>query len=243
MKGKGSMSLLRQNPLTKEWVIMATDRAKRPDQLRRSQKRKPHHAHDVTCPFCPGNEHLTPPEQLRISATEGEGWKLRIVPNKFPALSIHALPTWKIRRTHRSIEGAGVHDVIIETPNHSLTTALLSQEQLITVLRTYKDWFNKLSEDPRVAHVTIFKNHGPGAGSSLAHPHSQFIASPVVSSLLRARFYEALRHWDEFGECLFCEVLRDEIQNEKRVVVWSNDFVAFEPFASISPFLTAPQFW
>lgn len=232
------MSELRQNPITKEWVIMATDRAKRPNEFAQSRSKHERKLHDEHCPFCPGNEHMTPPEEMRIPATEGEGWKLRIVPNKFPALSPQSFPEWTIHRTLRSVRGSGSHDVIIESPDHSHCGALLPLENLITVLRTYRSWFKNLSENPQIAHVTIFKNHGAGAGTSLEHPHSQIIASPVVSSPLRARFYEAMRHWDEYGECVFCRTLHDELDDDRRIVFSGHEFVAFEPFAARSPFLT-----
>jgi len=232
------MSELRQNPMTKEWVIMAADRAKRPNEFGHVHKKHERKVHDELCPFCPGNEHMTPPEVVRIPATEGEGWKLRIVPNKFPALFPECFPAWTIQRTLRSVKGSGAHEVIIESPDHSLCGALLPFENLITVLRTYRERFKQLSENPHIAHVTIFKNHGAGAGTSLEHPHSQVIASPVVSSPLRARFYEAMRHWDEFGECVFCQTLRDELDEDKRIVFNGHEFVAFEPFAARSPFLT-----
>ena len=232
------MSQLRQSPLTKEWVIMAAERGKPPDQMRIKKERTAPKAYESTCPFCPGNEQMTPAELQRVSAPGGQGWQLRVVPNKYPVLSLEALPNRVIRRTHRSIDGAGAQEVIIETPNHSLTTALLSEDQVLTILRSYRDCFIRLSEDSRIAQVTIFKNHGPIAGASLQHPHSQVIAGPVVSSQLRATYQAALNHWDEFGECVFCAILKDELDGEKRIVVWGDAFVAFEPFASVRPFVT-----
>jgi len=231
------MPELRQNRFTKEWVIMATERAKRPEELRvQRDPRPPLPTYSPTCPFCPGNEHMAPPPIAEIPGHDP--WQVRVVPNKFPALSRDVEPKRKIVRSRRSMIGFGMHDVIVETPDHSLTTALLPVENIVQILRCYRQRFAEVSADPRIAHVTIFKNHGVGAGTSLEHPHSQLIATPVISSQVRHRLYEALRHYDEFGECMFCQALQEELEEPTRVVVASERFVVVEPFASASPFAT-----
>ena len=231
------MPELRQNRYTKEWVVLATERAKRPEELKAHAEKKALPHFSPTCPFCPGNEKLAPPATLTVGADEGK-WKLRVVPNKFAALSRDGDPTWKIERAHRSMNGVGIHDVVVETPDHSLTTAQLPDEQVAEILRAYKRRFEEMSADPRVAHVNIFKNHGVAAGTSLEHPHSQIIATPVISQHVRSRMFEALRHFDEWGECIFCANMNQEIEEDKRIVVNSRHFVAMEPFASPSPFYT-----
>ena len=193
------MPELRQNFFTKEWVIIATERAKRPEDL------ATHHPPTVvapfvaTCPFCPGNEDKTPPELLRMPVDPVEPWTVRVVPNKFAALSPTLQPTRTIHRSRRSVAGFGVHDVIIETPDHSQVTALLSQQHVAGILRAYKSRHDALSHDSRIAQVTIFKNHGKDAGTSLEHPHSQLIATPIISNQVRQRLQQALRHYDEYG--------------------------------------------
>jgi UDPglucose--hexose-1-phosphate uridylyltransferase len=228
---------LRQNRFTKEWVIMATERAKRPEEMRVKREARPLAHYVETCPFCPGNEHLAPPEILRFSQP-GRGWTVRVVPNKYAALTREGVPEWKIERSRRTIRGVGIHDVIVETPDHALTTALLSPEAVQTILECYRQRFRAVSDDPRVAHITIFKNHGVAAGTSLEHPHSQMIGTPVISSQVRQRLYEALRHFDEFGECIFCCMMGEELVENKRVVLTSEHFVVVEPFASATPFAT-----
>ncbi len=230
------MPELRQNRYTKEWVVLATERARRPEELVQKRERRVLPSYSETCPFCPGNEKLAPPAILAIPAS-GD-WRLRVVPNKFAALSREGEPTWKIERAHRRINGVGLHDVIIEGRDHSLTTAQLPLEQVLEVVRVYKRRFDEVSADPRVAHVTIFKNHGITAGTSLEHPHSQMIATPVISQHLRTRMFEALRHFDEYGECIFCNSIAQEMEEQTRTVLTSRHFVAIEPFASPSPFYT-----
>jgi UDPglucose--hexose-1-phosphate uridylyltransferase len=229
---------LRQNRFTKEWVIMATERAKRPEEMRVKHDPRPALAHYVeTCPFCPGNEHLAPPEIVRFSKPDGH-WAVRVVPNKYAALTREGQPEWKIERSRRTIRGVGIHDVIIETPDHALNTALLSPPQVETILECYRQRFRTVSEDPRVAHITIFKNAGVAAGTSLEHPHSQMIGTPVISSQVRQRLYEALRHFDEFGECMFCSMIEEETRENTRLVLAGEHFVVIEPFASAIPFAT-----
>jgi UDPglucose--hexose-1-phosphate uridylyltransferase len=230
------MPELRQNRFTKEWVIIATERAKRPEELKAQRERKQTASYVASCPFCPGNEAMAPPEVMHI-AMNGD-WKVRVVPNKFAALAREGELWRRIERSHRTMSGVGIHDVIVETPDHAMSTALLPLQDVEHILSAYRLRFHEVSQDRRIAHVTIFKNHGLGAGASLEHAHSQLIATPVISSQVRGRLHEALRHYDEFGECIFCEVMAEEVHEQTRVVVETAHFVALEPFASPSPFNT-----
>ena len=232
------MPELRQNRFTKEWVIIATERAKRPKDM--VVPRAPHTlpSFDPQCPFCPGNEKSTPPEVLRVTAASNGQWLVRVVPNKFAALQPDVTPRRVVERSHRTVEGFGFHEVIIETPDHAQATALMADQQVASVLRVLKARCTDLSLDSRVANVIIFKNHGADAGTSLEHPHCQVIATPVISSQVRSRLYEALRHYDEFGECIFCSAVQEELQDRSRLIVTSDHFVALEPFASYTPFCT-----
>lgn len=231
------MPELRQNFFTKEWVVIATERAKRPEQL---IVHRPHRAltsYSANCPFCPGNEDQTPPELLRLPNGDGS-WKIRVVPNKFAALVREVPPTRTVHRSRRTIQGFGVHDVIVETTDHSQAMALMSDVHVTDVLRIYKARYDELSLDPRIAHVTIFKNHGVDAGTSLEHPHSQLIAAPVISYQVRQRFSEALRHHDDFGVCMFCQMIEEELEMNERMVLVTEHFVGLQPFASPTPFCT-----
>ncbi len=230
------MPELRQNRFNKEWVIIATERARRPEELRLKRQRPvlPHYSEK--CPFCPGNEHLAPPEVCRIDGA-GE-WRIRVVPNKFPALNRDGEPERTVVGSHRTMVGIGIHDVIIESRDHASTTALLDDSHVADILACYRRRYIALRKDPRVVHITIFKNHGIDAGTSLEHPHSQLIATPVTSHQVRSRLWEALRHYDEYGECIFCRALQEEFEAGERIVDASANFVALAPFASSTPFAT-----
>ena len=218
------MSELRQNFATKEWVVIATERARRPEEMARHSERKPAAPFVANCPFCPGNEKLTPPEIMRIPTSLEVPWHARVIPNKFAALSRDVQPTRTVHRSRRSVNGFGVHDVIVETPDHSQVMALMSDSYVTEILRIYKSRYDALSLDPRIALITIFKNHGIDAGTSLEHPHSQIIATPVISLQVRERFQQALRHFDDFGECMFCQMLEEELQEQTRIVSVSETF-------------------
>jgi UDPglucose--hexose-1-phosphate uridylyltransferase len=228
------MPEFRQNPITKEWVIIATERARRPHEFAAKEKPKAIPSYVATCPFCPGNEHMTPPESYRDG--DGSGWQVRVTPNKFSALALEGARWRHCEGLKRSAAGVGIHEVIVETPDHSLTTALMPLDQVERILRCYKQRYYAITEDPRIELITVFKNHGASAGTSLEHPHSQLIATPIISSQVRSRMEEALRYFDEAGECIFCRLMVEELGDQKRIVAENGHFVAFVPYASLSPF-------
>jgi UDPglucose--hexose-1-phosphate uridylyltransferase len=228
------MPELRHNVITREWVIIASERAKRPDQFARKGEKKPLPSYDPGCPFCPGNEAMTPPETYRVPGTTG--WRVRVTPNKFAALAYEGERRRTIKGIRRMVTGVGIHEVIIETPEHGKATALLQDRDVETTIQTYLHRFRYASADPRVEQVTIFKNYGEQAGTSLEHPHSQMIATPIITTQLRDRLAHALEHFDEYGECIFCRVLQQELQEGVRVVLETEHFVSFVQFATLTPF-------
>jgi UDPglucose--hexose-1-phosphate uridylyltransferase len=229
------MPELRHNVLTREWVIIATERAKRPHEFaRKDGGKRVNPPYVESCPFCPGNEQMTPPATL-VVPNDGS-WKVRVTPNKFAALSYEGERHRTIEGIRRTVSGVGVHEVIIESPDHSKSTALLEDSQVETLIDAYLNRFNFASQDPRVEQVTIFKNHGLAAGTSLEHPHSQIIGSPMITAQIRDRMINALHHFDEYGECIFCRVLEMELKEQTRVVMETEHFVTFVQFAALSPF-------
>jgi UDPglucose--hexose-1-phosphate uridylyltransferase len=232
------MPELRQNFFSKEWVIIATERAKRPEDLVAKRAVEPVPAFVESCAFCPGNEDKATHEIMRLPGNPSEAWSVRVVPNKFAALSSELQPTRSLQHLRRRIEGFGFHEVIVDGPDHSRSMALLTDANVADVLRVYQERYNSLSMDARVNHITIFKNHGADAGASQQHPHSQLIATPVIPSQVRQRLFEALRHYDDVGECMFCHMVEREIEDQTRIVLKSEHFVVMEVFASATPFAT-----
>jgi UDPglucose--hexose-1-phosphate uridylyltransferase len=216
---------------------MATERAARPDQFVRPKEQSgPLPAYDPTCPFCPGNEHLSLLDTERIRAEST--WKIRAVPNKFPALSSTGERVRKVEGINRSMSGVGIQEVIIEHPRHDVSIATLSLPDVASILTMYRMRYAVIRKDPRVEAVVIFKNHGERAGTSIVHPHSQIAATPIVPSQIRARIEEAIRFLDDTGECLFCRTIQEEMAAGARVIVEGEHFVAFHPYAALSPFHT-----
>lgn len=237
------MSELRQNRATKNWIIIASERARRPDDFRCLDESEPEPEHDPSCPFCTGNEFMTPPEVMAVrpsdSRADGPGWSLRVVPNKFAALE----PTGELTRREerdffRKMDGVGRHEVIIESPVHNETIGTMTQKRVEQILLAYRERYLRISEDGNYQHVTIFRNNGERAGTSLAHPHSQLIATPIVPSQTRQVLEEAMRYYDDRGSCVYCDMITEEVAAKKRIVLQDDDFVVFEPFASRMPFET-----
>jgi UDPglucose--hexose-1-phosphate uridylyltransferase len=231
------MTELRQNAITREWVIIASERSRKPDDF--SQETTcwvTHPTYRPDCPFCLGNENMTGPEVYRLG--DDIGWRVRAVLNKYPALSPEGDRIRTNNNLFRSVSGVGFHEVIIEHQRHDLTTALFSIADIVNILRVYRQRYSDLRTDPRIATIVIFKNHGAGAGTSLEHPHSQLAATPIVPYEVRFRMQEALRYFDDTGQCIVCQILADELAAGDRIIFASEHFVSFIPYAALSPFHT-----
>jgi UDPglucose--hexose-1-phosphate uridylyltransferase len=235
--------MLRYDVTTNDWVIFSPARAMRPEEFGRRETHSLLAAPaGYRCPFCPGNEDLASQEIAAIrdgGPTNGAGWKVRVIPNAYPAL--------RIEEDHRRLEegrlfrqmgGCGAHEVIIDSPDHNIVPASMSVDQLSLILRVMRDRFNDLMRDPRFQSIVIFKNYGPTAGTSLSHPHSQLIATPVTPRTVRQKLAIAQQYFDETGDCLYCALLSDELADGKRVLAQNSHFAAILPYASHVPFET-----
>ncbi len=233
------MPKLRQDPTTKEWVIFATERAKRPHDFVKHRSPRGVEKSAAACPFCPENEALTPAEIMALSRDGSARWSVRVVPNKFAALVPDGLTEHRqIGNFYRELEGVGAHEVIIETPEHDQTPAFMPESQILDVLRAYQERYRALREKPWAKLILIFRNHGEAAGTSLEHPHSQVIATPVVPKDVRRKYEVATTHYDDTGRCLYCDVLQEEIALGERIVLDTDRFVVFHPYAARFPFET-----
>jgi UDPglucose--hexose-1-phosphate uridylyltransferase len=233
------MPEIRQNIISRQWVIIATDRARRPDEFRQEASvRVELPAYVPTCPFCPKNEKLTPLETYRTPPGEplSPGWRVRAVPNKFAALAAEGELVRMNVGLKRTISGVGQHEVIIESPDHSATLARMDDAEVEQVIAAYLARARSVLEDSRVEHVTLFKNHGPAAGTSLEHPHAQLVGTPIIPHEVRDRLETALGFYDDTGRCIFCATLEDEREEAIRIVDENDHFAAFVPFAALSPF-------
>ncbi len=229
------MPELRHDPIQRRWVIIATERARRPSDFVIE--------HDnfgsAKCPFCEGSEASTPPEiQAFRNGTlpNSPGWKVRVVPNKFPALRIEGELERAAVGQYDRMNGIGAHEVIIENPAHEKDISDHSIEDLTEILKMYRERLIDLQRDPRFRYVLIFRNRGSVAGASLAHPHTQIIATPITPRTVANELQSARDHYNVKERCIFCDIIAQELQAHSRIVAADPDFVSWCPYASRFPF-------
>ncbi len=229
---------LRKDPIVGRWVIVARSRARRPHDFDTTPTRR----RTGFCPFCEGHEDKTPDEIIAYrkpgSPANGEGWRVRVVPNKFPALEIEGDLNKRGEGIYDMMRGVGAHEVVIECPQHLVSSSELSEEQLREVLWVYRDRLVDLKKDPRLVYGMIFKNVGAAAGASLQHTHSQLIVTPIVPINVWEEMTGSLEFYNYRGRCVYCDMIQQELATEKRIVLDSPGFLAFCPFASRFPFET-----
>jgi len=231
------LSEIRKDYVTDTWVVISEERAKRPRDFVR-----PHApVREGTCVFCEGNERLTPPEIYafrRVSTIpDGPGWWIRTVPNKFPALRIEGKLEKNSRSVFTDITGIGCHEVVIESPEHSKPIALQSHSQVRELIQMYRERVTDLSRDRRFKYILVFENHGSEAGASIEHPHSQIIATPMIPVYVASELRGAENYFTDMGgDCIYDSIIREEIQQAKRVVFDNNSFICIAPFASKYPY-------
>ncbi|HHX95474.1 MAG TPA: galactose-1-phosphate uridylyltransferase [Clostridia bacterium] len=232
------MPELRQDPLTDTWVIIASERSKRPSDFASKKEEK---KDSGSCPFCLGNEHMTPPEILAYrerGTPNTDGWSLRVIPNKFAALQNEGQADKDTIGLYEKMHGVGAHEVIVETPDHNRPLGEESEEHIFGILKAWQSRYLDLKKDPRIQYTQLFKNHGAVAGASLSHPHSQLIATPLVPKNVIEELEGIERFYKKEGKCYFCESVEFEKKDRARIVAENNAFIAFCPYAARFPFET-----
>ncbi|MEW5993650.1 MAG: galactose-1-phosphate uridylyltransferase [Candidatus Zixiibacteriota bacterium] len=232
------MPELRKDPVIGRWVIIATDRARRPNSfapVTRSESPR-------LCPFCQGHEDSTPPEILayRRPGTEPNkpGWTLRVFPNKYPALMVEGSLTREPHGLYDKMNGIGAHEVIIETEHHARDMVEMSDDEVRNVFWAYRERMMDLERDQRLQYIVVFKNHGEAAGASLEHSHSQLIATPIIPKRVIEELNGARRYFDFKERCVFCDIIYEELKDKERIVRDYDSFLAVQPFAPRFPFET-----
>ncbi len=228
---------LRQNIMTRQWVIYAPVRGERPEDFQDSHTtRRELPTYDPLCPFCPGNEDKLPTIIAAEQVDDEYGWQTRIVPNKFPALT----PDQSVQRTRHNMfvtmPGFGRHEVIIEHPCHNYDIAQMAAHEIDIIIETYHRRYVELMNEHDNMLTLIFRNHGERAGTSLLHPHSQIVVTGVVPQHIRWREMEAQRYFDQWGRCVVCDMLAFEGDSRERLLWENGSFLAFVPFAAEVPF-------
>ncbi|HQG31378.1 MAG TPA: galactose-1-phosphate uridylyltransferase [Deltaproteobacteria bacterium] len=232
------MSELRKDPVVDRWVIITED----PTLSTVIQGGPVGEPQDSFCPFCPGNEHFCPPEILANrpadSHANDSGWNLRVIPNRSPLLVIEEDLKRLGEGIYDKVTGVGANEVIIETPHHGRRQSCMGLDELENIFWAYRDRIIDLKKDGRMRYVLIYKNSGEAAGSTLGHTYSLLLALPIVPRNIADELHGAGKHFEYKERCIYCDIIRQEIQLELRVVSETKNFIAIEPFAPRLPFET-----
>ncbi len=225
------MPELRKDPISGRWVIISTNRGKRPSDFGQMIEQKS----EGFCPFCEGNEATTPPEVFAYraegTASDSPGWNLRVVPNKFPALQIEGELNKMGEGMFDKMNGIGAHEVLIETPFHDKTIPDMDIEHIGKMFGAFRERILDLKNDRRFKYIMMFKNYGAAAGASLEHPHSQLIALPVIPLVVKAEMNGAKTYYSYKDRCVFCDIIHQEKASTVRVVSENDDFIVVCPYA------------
>lgn len=242
---------LRKDYLLGRWVVIATERARRPTDFAKPKRDTSQQAR--ICPLCAGNENMTPPAVLvylksnddivKDKDTESlrhKNWLIRCIPNLYPAFAPpkQSADETDIMRSGNFGLGVGHHEVLVESPNHDEHPADAKLPQLVHVINAYIDRLRELSTAPYVKYVAIFRNHGAEAGASLKHAHSQLVAMPFVPQFIKQEIAVSMEFWSQNKRCFFCDLMAREAKSP-RFVVDNGQFMVLTPYASVNPL----EFW
>ena len=230
-------SELRRSHIWNDWVIVSSDREQRPMDLVGDRADLPLRS---DCPFCPGNEFMTPSEVFAIrgkTPPNGPGWSVRVFPNRYPAVRSDGDSRIRCGDSHCRMEGLGMHEVVVDTPDHDASMAEMAEDHIASVLITYKERYDHIASDGRFKSILVFKNQGLEAGASQHHSHSQIIALPFVPEQISHELHDCSEHSMGKGEgCAYDDLVRDERDSRVRMVIDEGKFSVHCPFASRFPF-------
>jgi UDPglucose--hexose-1-phosphate uridylyltransferase len=233
------MSELRQNLATKEWVVISAERASKPNAVLNKIIGTPvsDREYDPECPFCPDNEKVFPVEERYRIDDGGDKWLVRVIENKFKILdrfkTCPSVPdAFSKEGIYQKLEGCGSHELIIDTNKHNKTITDLSRDELKKVIAAYLNRYTAFQKNPNNLITILFKNYGVLAGQTQPHSHTQVVGSRIVPLYTRSLLYEAEKHFDTYGSCVFCDILKYEREEKTRLVFHNHDFVAFVPYAA-----------
>lgn len=231
------MPQLRRDPITKRWVLMVEDEHQ---LLKEPVVKSASDSSNIVCPFCPGNEAMTPNEIMSYrqpnTLPNEKGWTIRVIPNKFPALGITGDLERLSQGLYDTMNGVGSHEIIIESSDHNDGFHNYSVDQIKRIIHTYVDRVRDLRRDRRLHSVLIYKNHGLSAGTTLTHPHSQLIAAPIIPKRLMEEIEGAKRFFYYKERCVYCDLVKQELTSGDRIISENEYFVSMSPFASRFPF-------
>ncbi|MFB6088819.1 MAG: galactose-1-phosphate uridylyltransferase [Candidatus Aenigmatarchaeota archaeon] len=222
------MKEIRKDYILDRYVVISPKRKKRPNSHRIDRDYK-----NVKCPFCPGNENLVP--EIIKEVPEGN-WQFRLLPNKFPALEEDNLKMVEDSDLFSEYNSFGSHEILVETPEHDKKFYQIGRDKLETYLNILAERYRHLVDMEDISYVSIFKNRGPGAGESIGHSHSQIVSSPVVPEHISTILDCSEKYFTENKSCPYCDILREELNRQERIILETDKFVVLSPFAPTQPY-------
>ncbi len=225
------MAEIRKDPFSGARVIYSPGRENRPDftGVKKSIELSPEN-----CPFCSGNEDMTPPEIYRVG--DNSAWKVRVIPNKFPVLEVEESRKNEGDGIFSKFRDAGAHEVIVETPSHIKDLSQSDAKYFRDIFYVYRERIRDLKKDKRLKYIQIFKNYQATAGATISHHHSQLIALPFVPENIEERLQFLDDYYLKNKKSLFNDVVSGELEIKERIVSENELFLAFTPWYSRSPF-------
>lgn len=240
-------SQLRYDLVSKDWVVIATGRAKKPQLFKQEKKDQKRSISSRNCPFCHIETQLPPtlvfakgkkqnPEKKARGINKN--WTTVVIPNKYPAFLPHrGLDKKTEGGVYQTMNAVGFHEVVI-TRSHAKSLAKFSLEEIKELIDVYQERYLSLMEKKFVNYISIFHNHGQQAGASMEHPHSQIITTPLIDSDLKKSLISGRNYFKKFKECIYCRMNKWEMTAKKRIIFENNNFIAVCPFASKAAFQT-----
>jgi UDPglucose--hexose-1-phosphate uridylyltransferase len=213
-------SELRFDPVSKDWILIATGRAKRPEAFAKETPRRSSGSKSA-CPFC----HF-----------KGD-WLVKVVPNKYPAFSPGARLNKRGEGPYQIMDGVGFAEVVV-TRSHEKSMAQFSTQEIRQVLDVFQERYLDLMNEKFVNYVSIFHNHGETAGATISHPHSQIITHPIIDPDLKRSLAGSAEYQRKHKKCVHCIMLDFDIKKGQRIVFENRDFLVVCPFASRVAFET-----
>ena len=231
---KAQPTELRQDLVTGDWVVIATGRARRPEDFASSKREVIEENPEKPCFFCYPEETEQEKDSLIYRLADGD-WSLRVFPNKFPAFARGRSVKHKEEGPYFSMDGAGYHELVV-TRDHRKQIAEMNILEVAEIVDAYQERYIELMNKKSVNFIEIFHNHGKEAGASISHPHSQIMAIPVISPYVQLELDGAERYHKNNKHCVYCTMIEWEAEHKKRIVFENDDFIAFCPFSSRAAF-------
>lgn len=232
------MHELRKDPLMSRWVAVLSD-SKSPEEYNLLAEE----VRESDCRFCSGREGETPPEIAAIRKDGAyhnrPGWWVRVIPSTKPILQVEGDLGRKGVGMYDKMNSIGANEILIETPEHNKKPEDMGFEQMVRIVTLYRDRIADLEKDPRMRYVLIYKNSGKEAGAIYSHPHSQIIATPIIPKRVKEELDGAKQYFAYKERCIFCDIMREELRYEQRIIFETKNFIAFCPYAQRFSF----EFW